>query len=171
MSILFLVNFSTTMAIGNVFYFLAAIACSFQLIYTGKLVKGLDVMLFSMLQLLVTDIMLFISAFIFGENFGILGSVSGNIWIAWLYMGIAATFLPLLFQNYGQQYISPSHTAIIFTLVPVFSTIFGVLIGGETITPLFVLGGSLIICAIFVVSIKRAPPALGLQSIPLNSDF
>ena len=53
MSILFLVNFSTTMAIGDVFYFLAAIACSFQLIYTGKLVKGLDVMLFSMLQLLV----------------------------------------------------------------------------------------------------------------------
>ena len=52
-------------------------------------------MLFSMLQLLVTDIMLFISAFIFGENFGILGSVSGNIWIAWLYMGIA-DFSPIV---------------------------------------------------------------------------
>ena len=127
MSILFLVNFSTTMAIGNVFYFSACDRLFFPINFTGKLVKGLDVSLHASI---ISDgyYAIYILHY-FWEGPDILGSVSGNIWIAWLYMGIASIFLHCCPKIIGNN-LSVLHMAIIFTLVPVFSTIFGVLIGG-----------------------------------------
>ena len=65
-------------------------------------------------------------------------------------MGICATTFPFFFQNWGQQYVESTRAAIIFTLEPVFATLFGVLIGNEPISWQFILGGGLIMAGILL---------------------
>ena len=71
-------------------------------------------------------------------------------------MGVIASGLTFLFQNWGQKQVGPSQTAIIFTLEPVFAVLFAsVFIGSEIITLQGLIGGALIIIAIIITVIKN----------------
>jgi drug/metabolite transporter (DMT)-like permease len=70
-------------------------------------------------------------------------------------MGVIVAALTFIFQNWSQKYVDPAHTAIIFTLEPVFALLFGIWIGNETLSLLGWIGCGLIFSAIFITSIKN----------------
>jgi drug/metabolite transporter (DMT)-like permease len=145
----------TLVNIGDVFVFLAAISISFQFFLTEYYFKKYqitEVILFSMLQIFTVSMLSFATALFIGENFNQIISFDSSIWIVLLYMGIIATTIPLFLQNWAQKHISSSQTALIFSLIPIFSAFFGFLIGDEVITLSLIIGGSLIIAAILVSS-------------------
>lgn len=143
---------SSGFSIGEFLVLICAFFAAFQIVFTEKFVKSIDPGLFAMCQLAVITTLLLSSSLIFGDQFNF-SSASNQLWWAWIYIGIAATTLPFFFQNWGQKYIESTRAAIIFTMEPIFATLFGVLLANETITIPFVLGGALIMLGIVICSI------------------
>jgi drug/metabolite transporter (DMT)-like permease len=81
------------------------------------------------------------------ESWSNLPLTSGIFWAGIIWMGVAVTTLPFLFQNFGQRFQSSSRVAVIFTLEPVFATIFGAIFGNEGLPLQLIVGGGLILLA------------------------
>jgi drug/metabolite transporter (DMT)-like permease len=63
-------------------------------------------------------------------------------------------------QLRAQQVLSPTHTALVFTLEPVFAAVTSYLVLGEHLDPLQLLGGALILAAVATPALERAEPAV-----------
>ncbi len=83
--------------------------------------------------------------------------------VAILLTGLFATALAFALQTWGQQYTTPTRTALLFALEPVFAAAAAVLLGGERLTMYSLAGGGLIIAGVLAVELKPRngkPPEL-----------
>lgn len=71
-----------------------------------------------------------------------------------VYMAILATALALVIENKAQEFTTPSRTAIIFSMEPVFATIFAYFYLGEVISTSGYWGGFLIVLGMIIAEIK-----------------
>jgi drug/metabolite transporter (DMT)-like permease len=85
-----------------------------------------------------------------------------GVLLAILVTGLFATALAFTLQSWAQQYTTPTRTAVILALEPVFALATAVLVGGEALTVSSVAGGGLILGGILVVELK--PGATRAQS-------
>jgi drug/metabolite transporter (DMT)-like permease len=67
-----------------------------------------------------------------------------------LYLAFLCTALAMLFQNYGQKYVSPSAASLIMSLEAVFGVAFSVLLYNEVLTLRLTLGFCLVFAAIII---------------------
>ena len=72
------------------------------------------------------------------------------VWQAILFCAIFASVLAFSLQIHFQRYVSATKTAILFTTEPIFATITAILYAGEVLTLKFVLGATLIFCAMIL---------------------
>ncbi len=84
---------------------------------------------------------------------------SGAVIFAVVLTSLFATALAFALQTWGQQYTTPTRTALIFALEPVFALVTAVLAGGEALTLAAVCGGGLILAGIMTVELKPARSA------------
>jgi drug/metabolite transporter (DMT)-like permease len=84
---------------------------------------------------------------------------SNSVIFAVILTSLFATALAFALQTWAQQYTTPTRTALIFALEPVFALITAVLAGGETLTLAAVFGGGLILAGIVAVELKPARSA------------
>ena len=86
-------------------------------------------------------------------------------WAAVAYMATAAGVLALWTQTWAQAHLPATRAAIVMTLEPVFAAGFAVLFGGESLTARMVLGGAMVLAAMYAVELvgrrpdDRRPPA------------
>ena len=71
-----------------------------------------------------------------------------------LILGVLATAVAFLVQGWAQQYSDPTHTALIFTLEPIFATVFAYLFLDQGLGPREWIGGLLILAGILVAEIR-----------------
>ena len=71
-------------------------------------------------------------------------------------LGVLATALAFFIQGWAQQYSNPNHTALIFSLEPVFATVFSFVILGQRFSAKEWVGGSLILLGILVSEIRKS---------------
>jgi drug/metabolite transporter (DMT)-like permease len=69
---------------------------------------------------------------------------------------VLATALAFTLQTWAQQYTTPTRTALVFALEPVFALATAVLAGGEALTESALVGGGLILTGILTVELKPA---------------
>jgi drug/metabolite transporter (DMT)-like permease len=81
---------------------------------------------------------------------------SGRLVFAIVLTSVFATAIAFALQTWGQQYTTPTRTALIFALEPVFALVTAGVIGGEPVTVSAVIGGALILSGILLVELKRA---------------
>lgn len=74
-------------------------------------------------------------------------------WLSLLYMALVAGALALLAQTWAQAHLAATRAAIIMTMEPVWATFFAVLFGGETLTSRMVVGGLLVLAAMYLVEL------------------
>jgi drug/metabolite transporter (DMT)-like permease len=86
---------------------------------------------------------------------------SGQDWAAVIYMALVAGAVALVAQTWAQSQLSPTRTAIIMSMEPVFAAVFAVLFGGEDIGPRMLVGGAMVLTAMFVVEIGPRRPVEG----------
>lgn len=88
-------------------------------------------------------------------------------WSAVIYMALAAGAGAMLMQTWAQAHLSATRAAIVMTLEPVFAAGFAVMFGGEALTWRMLLGGALILAAMYLVELaprrKREIPAEALH--------
>ncbi|XVX18831.1 DMT family transporter [Actinomycetota bacterium] len=85
----------------------------------------------------------------------------GGQWLSLLYMALVAGAFALWAQTYAQAQIAATRAAIIMTLEPVFAAGFAVALGGESLTWRMLVGGLLVLAAMYLVELRGSPPDPG----------
>lgn len=88
---------------------------------------------------------------------------SAAVWWSALYLGVVATALVMGLQLVAQRIVTPTETALIFVLEPVFAALFAWAFGGEQLTGRFLVSGALMLGGILLAELPppgRTPASL-----------
>lgn len=92
---------------------------------------------------------------------------SGTLVFAVLVTAIGSTAFGFSAQTWAQQYTSPTHTAILISLEPVFAAITSWLVAREHLGGRILLGAALILAGILLAELKGAAPIAPESTEPL----
>ena len=98
-----------------------------------------------------------------------LGALPGGValpdraydWGVLLYMAVVAGAAALVVQTWAQAHLAPTRAAVIMTMEPVWAAAFAVVLGGEALGPRVLVGGALVLAAMYLVEL--APSRGGLE--------
>ena len=96
---------------------------------------------------------------------------SGNLWFALGVTAVLGTALAFSVQTWAQQYTSPTHAAVLFSLEPVFAAAFSYLMVGERLDARGFVGAALILAGVLVTELagnSTPEPAAELTPRPAN---
>nr|WP_202885580.1 DMT family transporter [Kribbella sandramycini] len=74
-------------------------------------------------------------------------------WVSVIYMALVAGALALIVQTWAQAHLTPTRAAIAMTMEPVFASAFAVLFGTESVTLRMLVGGALVLSAMYLVEL------------------
>lgn len=134
--------------IGDILVFLCAITYALQILFISYIVHKVDISNLAFGELLITSILSWIFSISEITNLSIkkLSLALPPI----LYLGIVATALTLTLQLLGQKYLSPTKSAIIYNLEPVFAFLFANIFLKERLKVGQGIGAILIIFSLFL---------------------
>jgi drug/metabolite transporter (DMT)-like permease len=90
-----------------------------------------------------------------------------SAWMSVLYMALIAGAVAIWAQTWAQSHLSATRAAIVMTLEPVCAAGFAVALGGESMTLRMVLGGAMVLAAMYTVElIGRRDDATAEQDPP-----
>jgi drug/metabolite transporter (DMT)-like permease len=90
-----------------------------------------------------------------------------GVWLSVLYMALMAGAVAIWAQTWAQSHLSATRAAIVMTLEPVFAAGFAVGLGGESLTARMLLGGAMVLAAMYTVElIGRKTDVSAEQSPP-----
>ncbi len=136
---------------GDLFGFICAVCIAVHIIYTGKYARECDVYWLTTIQIGVIGILSYFVAFITGHDVFIWYPEIKNALIICV---LFATIFAFLVQTGMQQFISPSSTALIFCLEPVFAAVCAYFLIGENIGAKGFIGAALILFGMVLSEIK-----------------
>jgi drug/metabolite transporter (DMT)-like permease len=84
---------------------------------------------------------------------GIVLPSTGGQWTVMLYMATASSVAALIIQTWSQAHMSATRAAVTMTMEPVFAAAFAVTLGGEHLTIRMVIGGLMILSAMYIVEL------------------
>lgn len=99
---------------------------------------------------------------------GIVLPQTAGQWAIVLYMVFFASILALWAQTWAQAHLPATRAAIVMTLEPVFAAFFAVVFGGESPTWRMVVGGALVLTAMYAVELvatRRRPRELPAEAL------
>jgi len=90
-------------------------------------------------------------------------------WTAVVYMALMAGAVAIWAQTWAQSHLPATRAAIVMTLEPVFAAGFAVGLGGESLTARMILGGAMVLAAMYTVElIGRRTDLSALQDPPVE---
>jgi drug/metabolite transporter (DMT)-like permease len=141
--------FDTSGGWGYLWFILGAVCGALQIVFTEKYVKQVHIPSFISFQLGLISVLLFLISIIINESIALSG-VKVPIWGAWIYLAILGISIPSMIQNWAQRIVDSTQAALIYTLEPVFATIFAIIIAHEEISIQFIGGAVLIFIGILI---------------------
>ncbi len=134
---------------GDLLVFICAILYAAQIVYISYIVKKKEVFDLAFSEILFTAVFAFLFFLLFEpRNLPIIFIVK-NSWPI-IYLGVIATSITLTLQLVRQKYVSPTKSALIYNLEPVFATVFALVILSEKLTYFQTLGASFILLSLFI---------------------
>jgi drug/metabolite transporter (DMT)-like permease len=79
---------------------------------------------------------------------------TGGQWVSLLYMAVVAGAGALIAQTWAQAHLTATRAAIVMAMEPVFAAVFAVIFGNEAVTPRLILGGGLVLSAMYLVELR-----------------
>jgi drug/metabolite transporter (DMT)-like permease len=89
---------------------------------------------------------------------GLVLPATGGDWFSLVYMALIAGAGALVVQTWAQAHLAPTRAAIIMTMEPVWAATFAVVFGGERLGPRVLLGGGLVLAAMYLVELGPRGP-------------
>jgi drug/metabolite transporter (DMT)-like permease len=74
-------------------------------------------------------------------------------WWAVIYTALVAGALALLVQTWAQAHLPPTRAAVVMTMEPVFASVFAVLFGNESLTGRMLIGGAMVLAAMYLAEL------------------
>ena len=113
---------------GDALVFGCAIAFAVQIVLIAHVAGWVDPLRLTLVQVLAAGLLNAVSAVLTERPVAGLGA---EIWVAAAAMGLVATAVAVLVQVTVQRYTTAVHTALIFTLEPLFAAAFGAWLQGD----------------------------------------
>jgi drug/metabolite transporter (DMT)-like permease len=146
---------------GDVLTFFAAMSYAVHIILVGEYASEHSAAALSVLQVLACAVMAWLTAF--GANAirwqPMRFHSTSQLWIGIAVCALFATAVAFSLQLWAQQFTTPSHAAIIFTLEPVFAVITSYFVLGERLGLRSVAGAALVLTGILAAELLGPPAA------------
>lgn len=138
---------SLSFHLGDVLLISCAIVFAFHIVVIEKLAQYNDVMAATLIQVFTVSVLGFgISAFTHPV-------IPTEGWIYVLYAGLFASGLAFLLQIYGQKHVDSTVSGILLAFEALFGALGAVLILREPFSQNTLIGGFLMMCAVFMVEL------------------
>jgi drug/metabolite transporter (DMT)-like permease len=146
---------------GDVLTFFAAMSYAVHIILVGDYAREHSAAALSVLQVLACAVMAWLTAL--GANAirwqPMRFHSTSQLWIGIAVCAVFATAVAFSLQLWAQQFTTPSHAAIIFTLEPVFVVIISYLVLGERLGLRSIAGAALVLAGILAAELLGPPAA------------
>ena len=137
---------------GEILVLLCAIAFGAHIVTLGQWSNGLDAYAMTVVQLATCALLTGVISF--GQGYEAPANLSG--WLVIFYTAVVCTAVAFVIQTWSQAHISATKVAVIMTMEVVFAAIFAVIFGGETLTLKVLIGGAMVLAAMFMIVLKEA---------------
>lgn len=150
---------------GDWLTFCCALGFALQIVLISRFAVHIDALVFATVQVCVAAFGL-ILAWLAGLALGtdpapstVVSLLAGEpqALVSLLILGIVATALTTIIQVIAQRYTPATHTALIFTMEPVFAALFSYLLIGEVLSPRALVGGAFILAGMLIANLPRIP--------------
>lgn len=152
-----------SVGVGEALTLLAAALYALHIVGLGRYSASEIATGLSVVQMVVIAVLCVVGALPGGV---VLPSGPGQ-WASVLYMVVFASILALWVQTWAQAHMPATRAAIVMTLEPVFAAFFAVTLGDETATLRMVIGGALVLTAMYAVELlaRRRPGELPSEAL------
>ncbi|MBV7363336.1 DMT family transporter [Actinomycetaceae bacterium TAE3-ERU4] len=132
--------------LGEIFSLLGAIFFALHIVMLSRWAPRGDVVGMSVIQMAVMAVTFLSMSLTVGFEL----PASPIDWLAIVFMALVAGLLAMSVQSWSQTILSATSVALMFSLEPVFASVFAIMFGGESLTMRLVWGGLLILLAMQV---------------------
>jgi drug/metabolite transporter (DMT)-like permease len=133
-----------------------AFAFAAHILLLGRYAPRLDTYRLAVVQLATAGLLALAWAGVAGD---LVVPASADVWVALAITSVAASAGAFLIQTRAQREVSPTRTAVIFTMEPVFAGLFGFLLAGERLSGRGWLGAGLILAGMLTAELGGRLPA------------
>jgi drug/metabolite transporter (DMT)-like permease len=134
---------------GEALTFVAAVLYALHIVALGAWSTARDALGMSVVQLLVIAVICLLAT----APDGVVVPDRVTDWAAVVYMALVAGALALVAQTWAQSQLSPTRTALVMSMEPVFAAAFAVALGGEQATTRMLVGGAMVLAAMLAVEL------------------
>lgn len=92
---------------------------------------------------------------VFVAREGFIAPPDAQVWWVVIFTAVFCTAIAFVVQTWSQAHISATKVAVILTMEVVFAAVFAVIFGGERLTLQILIGGLLVIIAMYIIVIKE----------------
>jgi len=127
---------------GDLMVLVCALSFALQIFLVGRYAPQTNAIVLTSVQILTVSVLSGIFSLLIPQppmHF------SPTVWLALLVTAIPATSLAFFVQSKMQQFTTPTHTALIFSMEPVFSAISAFFLAGEVLTLKGLIGAGLVL--------------------------
>ena len=135
---------------GDLWVLACAVAFALHIVVIARYSQRHDPVRLTLAQLVIVALFATVAAFVF-ETPRL--NLPVKTWAALAFMGVVATALVFSVQVYVQRFTTPTHTALLFSLEPVFAALFGWWWAGEQLGARALLGCGLILLGMIVAEL------------------
>ena len=132
---------------GELLVLISAIAFGAHIVALGHWSNNLDSYTMTVVQLFACALLTGFFSLIQGYH----APVDFKGWLVVVYTAVICTAVAFLIQTWSQAHISATKVAVILTMEVVFAALFAVLIGNESIRTQALIGGLLVLVAMFAI--------------------
>ena len=141
-----------SVGIGELYVLGSAFAFGAHIIALSVWSPGRDVYAMTLIQLTTCALL----SSIFVANEGFIAPPDAEVWWVIIFTAVFCTAIAFIVQTWSQAHISATKVAVILTMEVVFAALFAVIFGGERLTLQVLLGGILVIIAMYIIVIKES---------------
>lgn len=135
---------------GDLLVLGCALAFAIHILLVSRAALWCDPLRLTSVQVLVAGLLNALTSLLFE---GRAQGLSVDAWSAAAFLGLVATAAAFLIQVTVQRFTTATHTALIFTLEPVFAATFGYWLAGDQLAPTGWLGAALILAGMLVAEL------------------
>lgn len=141
-----------SVGIGELYVLGSAVAFGAHIIALSAWSPGRDAYALTLVQL--TTCALLSSLFVAGEGF--IAPPDAQVWWVIIFTAVICTAVAFIVQTWSQAHMSATKVAVILTMEVVFAALFAVIFGGEHLTLQVLVGGILVIIAMYLIVLKES---------------
>ncbi len=132
---------------GDLMVLVCALSFALHIFFVGRYAPQTNATVLASVQILTVSVLSGFSSMFSPQT---MLHFSTNVWVALLVTAIPATSLAFFVQTKMQQFTTPTHTALIFSMEPVFAAVYAFFFAGEILTLRGLLGAGLVLVGMLI---------------------